>query len=90
MPSYTDFFQCVKNSVRATATKLKTKPQDWFAFCKNQIQHVLDRMNKLFDEYRKAFGAEADILCLQVKLASKLRDIAVKDGKTTYPIKQTK
>ena len=31
-PNYTVFFQCVKAAAKATATKLKTKPQDWFSF----------------------------------------------------------
>ena len=38
-------------------------------------QPAINRMNKLLDEYTKAFGTEADLLYSQVKLALKLRDI---------------
>ena len=41
-------------------------------------------MNKLSDEYRKAFGTEADQLYSQVKTASKLQDVALKAGKSDY------
>ena len=82
--NYTDFFQRVKKAAGATSTKLKKKPQDWFEYCKHQVLPVIDRKNNLLNEYRKAFGTEADLLYSQVKLATTLRDIAVKAGKSAF------
>ena len=83
-PNYTHFFQSVMVAAKATATKLQKKPIDWFEFSKQTVQPAITKVNKLLNEHRKAIGPEADEIHAQLKLANKLRDIAVKAGKSAF------
>lgn len=82
--TYSDFFPIVSEAARATATTLPEPPIDWFEHSKLKIQPAMDLVTSLLAELRDPNNPAPDDTKQQLKIANKMRNIVVREAKTSY------
>ena len=75
--TYGEYFSIVSNIAQATATTLPKPPVDWFEFSKWKLQPAMDLVTSLLAELRNPNNPAPDDTANQLKLANKIRYIAV-------------
>ena len=81
---YTCFFELVKKTAEATATKPEKKVNAWFTMNKDTLQPAINRVTALQLSIRDPSNANQTATKRELQLAYRLRNIAVREAKSKY------
>ena len=81
---YTTFFEAVKSTAESSAIKPEKKINAWFAMSKDELQPAIDRITALQHSIRDPSNIDQAATRQALKLAYRLRNIAVRKAKSKY------